>query len=206
MKQSTIHGIAEKVNSTAPSYSIGRHQEIRTKLHGLKRRPGRKIFTQQTTTTQWAFHHGGRKELQFNIGFDGSDGKQLRYGVAFSFEKSQTLPSIDVLAKKVPHFNRFLELNPNMYADMRMWHWRDDARGSESTPGPIPAELVAEGVFVFLGARKSVERLECAEILDYFDRLLPLYRYVESKGRERPSTTTAGRSRPGRRSILSTAH
>ena len=50
-------------------------------------------------------------------------------------------------------------------------------------PGRIPPEAAKEGVFLFLGKCLPVERLNYELILDDFDELLPLYRYVESGGK-----------------------
>lgn len=181
-----IHGIADKLNDLAPPHPIGKLQYIRTQLKKLNRRPGDKIFSTQTTSDDWAFHHGGRTELQFNIGYaDGDKDDELRHGVAFSFELSQTLKSIDVLVPKVKFFNDFMELNAGEFSDMRMWHY-DDGRSVDRPPGPIPSGLVTEGVFVFLGNRQSSKRIDYEMILDDFDRLLPLYRYVESRGTTAP--------------------
>jgi hypothetical protein len=178
-----IPNIANKLNELAPPHPIGKLQDIRTQLKKLKRRPGDKIFSTQTTFERWAFHHGGRTELQFNIGYDKND--DLRHGVAFSFELSQTLKSIDVLVPKVKFFNDFMELNAGEFSDMRIWHY-DDARSVDQPPGPIPSALVTEGVFVFLGNRQPAKKIDYERILDDFDRLLPLYRYVESRGGTAP--------------------
>src|SRR5947208_14209782 len=124
-----IDAIAKKINRFSRSHPIGRLQHIRQKLKSLKRRPGSKIFSDQTTFDDWAFHHGGRTELQFNIGYaDGENSDYLRYGVAFSFELSQTLKSIDVLVPKVKFFNDFMALNAGDFSDMRMWHYDGNGR------------------------------------------------------------------------------
>jgi hypothetical protein len=181
-----IHAIANKINELAPPHPIGKLQEIRTQLKKLKRRPGDKIFSTQTTFDDWAFHHGGRTELQFNIGYaDGDNNDELRHGVAFSFETSQTLKSIDVLVPKVKFFNDFMELNAGEFSDMRMWHY-DDGRSVDRPPGPIPSGLVTKGIFVFLGNRQPGKKMDYQIILNDFDRLLPLYRYVESRGETAP--------------------
>src|SRR5947207_13697936 len=122
-----IPAIAKKLNQLATPHPIGKLQEIRTQLKKLNRRPGDKIFSTHTTFDDWAFHHGGRTELQFNIGVDGDNNDDLRHGAAFSFELSQTLKSIDVLVPKVKFFNDFMELNVGELRDMRMWHY-DDVR------------------------------------------------------------------------------
>lgn len=181
-----IRGIADKLNTLARPHPIGKLQDIRTDLKNLKRRPGDKIFSVQTTFDDWAFHHGGRTELQFNIGYaDGDNNDDLRHGVAFSFELNQTLQSIDVLVPKVRFFNDFVKLNAGEFSDMRMWHY-DDQRSADQPPGPISSALVTEGVFVFLGNRQPARKIDYEKILDDFDRLLSLYRYVESGGTTAP--------------------
>lgn len=177
-----IRKIAEELNRRAASYAIGSLQEIRVSLKGFSRRPARQIFTSQTIHDEWACHLGGRTELQFNIGLEEIDGRtEFRHGVAFSFELSQTLPSIDVLIPKVRRFNDFMRLYPRLYRDMSSWHFDKrvgKVRGPETAAGPIPPDLVADDVFAFMGKRNR--RVDYAEILRDFDRLLPLYRYVES--------------------------
>jgi hypothetical protein len=181
-----IRAIANKINDLAPSHPIGKLQDIRTQLKKLNRRPGDRIFSTKTIFDDWAFHHGGRTELQYNIGYaDGDNNDDLRHGVAFSLEPSQTLKSIDVLVPKVKLFNDFMDLNAGDFSDMRMWH-DDRGRSVDRPPGPIPSGLVTEGVFVFLGTRQPAKRIDYEKILDDFDRLLPLYRYVESGGATAP--------------------
>lgn len=182
-----IPTLATQINLKAASYEIGGLQELRKQIKHFARRPGNAIFTAQTTNEKWAFHHGGRAELQFNIGYDGSGGEAIRHGVAFSFETSQTLPDIDVLRPNVAFFNEFLKLYPTKYDRMRMWHWEANERRSETySPSPIPGELIANGIFVFLGVLNPIDEVDVDEILKDFDDLLPLYKYVESKGTAQP--------------------
>ncbi|MDD5712262.1 MAG: hypothetical protein PHY31_05815 [Smithellaceae bacterium] len=180
-----IPDIASKLNELASSHPIGKLQDIRTRLKKLNRRPGDKIFSAQTTFSKWAFHHGGRTELQFNIGADGDDDNYLRHGVAFSFELSKTLRSIDVLVPKVKLFNDFLYLNAGEFSDMRMWYY-DPKRSLDYPAGEVSSGLVKEGVFVFLGNRQPADQIDYEQILTDFDRLLSLYRYVESAGTTSP--------------------
>jgi hypothetical protein len=181
-----IHAIATKINRLAPAHPIGKLQDIRKELKGFARRPGTDIFSAQTSFDDYAFHLGGRKELQFNIGYvDDNEPYKLRFGVAFSFETNQTLPSIDVLVPKVKFFNDFIQLNADDFADMRMWHY-DGNRSADYMPGPISSDLVVPNVFVFLGGRLPASKIDYQKILDDFDRLLPLYKYVEAEGRSSP--------------------
>jgi hypothetical protein len=180
-----IEPIAHAINARAKPYEIGSLQTIRKDLHGFTKRPGTNIFSGQTIHPHWAFHHGGRSELQFNIGLEDHTGEQeLRHGVAFSFELSQALPSIDVLVPKARLFGEYLQLYPDLYADMRMWDYRDGDRSGDYPPRPVMPELIRTGCFVFLGKRQPVGAIDYGEILTDFDRLLPLYRFVESGGRE----------------------
>jgi hypothetical protein len=154
-----IEPIAHAINARAKPYSIGALQTIRKELHGFAKRPGTNIFSGQTIHPHWAFHHGGRSELQFNIGLeDHTDENELRHGVAFSFELSQALPSIDVLVPKARLFGEYLQLYPDLYADMRMWDYRDGKRGNDYPPGPVLPELVRPGCFVFFGTAPAARR------------------------------------------------
>lgn len=135
--------IARNLNTRAAPYAIGHLQDIRMRLRGFSKRPSSDIFTSHTIHPHWAFHYGGRTELQFNIGLERvSDVDELRHGVAFSFEPSQSLPSIDVLIPKVRLFNDFMRLYPEHYGDMRMWHHAGRERSSDYAPSPILPDLV----------------------------------------------------------------
>jgi len=182
-----LSSIVGEVNIRASRHPIGSLQEIRRGLKRLERLPAKTIFTSQTTFEKWAFHHGGRPELQFNIGIEEINGNvELRHGIAFSLETSQSLPSIDVLIPKIRLFNEFLQLYPEKYSDMRMWHYKDGVQSSDYLPNIIPPELVIKGVFIFLGKRQSIFQPDYDVILNDFDRLLPLYKYVESGGKLQP--------------------
>jgi hypothetical protein len=181
-----IRTIANELNANAFRYQIGNLQDLRKELKGFERRPGSALFSEQTIFEDYAFHHGGRSELQFNIGYDGSDGKSLRYGIAFSFETSQTLPDIDDLRPQVRLFNEYLSLYPNRYSRMRMWHWDKEIRSADYMPSPISAERIANKVFVFLGQICPINEVDTDQILRDFDDLLPLYSYVISNGSKAP--------------------
>jgi hypothetical protein len=191
-----LHAIVEEINSRARDHEIGSLQDIRTGLKQLARKPGHAIFSPQTTKPEWAFHHGGRAELQFNVGFENvTDGRRFRHGIAFSFEANQTLPSpIEVLTPKMRLFNDFMELNAGIFRDLRMWHYESRTRSAEYMPGPIPWERAKVGVFVFLGRRQQVDTIDYDLVVSDMDRLLPLYRYVESGGASPPVPMRSGAS------------
>jgi hypothetical protein len=191
-----IKAIAEELNMRAKTHAIGKLQTIRAELRGFARRPGTDIFSPQTIHEGWAFHHGGRSELQFNIGKE-ADGSELRHGVAFSFETSRTLPSIETLIPKARCFNDYMQQYPSAYADMRMWYHQNDERSSDYPPAAVTAELVTEGTFVFLGKCQPSDKIDYEIILNDFDRLLPLFKYVESNGKEEALVTDGFNFRAG---------
>jgi hypothetical protein len=190
MTSRDLRSIVDEVNLHAKTHPMGKLQEIRKTLKGLKRLPSRTIFAPYTTFDKWAFHNGGRRELQFNIGIEHSEVDELRYGVAFSFQTNQSLPNIDVLIPKVRLFNDFLKLYPEQFAEMRMWHYQGTRRSSDYMPTSIAPELIVEGNFVFLGKRSRAQEVDYQLLLDDLHSLLPLYKYTESFGKLPPISTS----------------
>lgn len=175
----SLTSITDEVERRAKTREIGRLQDIRKQLKGLAGLHYHSIFHPDTIRDgRYAFHYGGRTELQFNIGFEPGD--IVRHGVAFSFETSRTLPDPDVLIPKVQRFNEFLRTHPQQYADMLMWHWDENGLRSPNYPvTPIGADLTRPGVFVFMGRVQPSNAVDYDLIVEDFDRLLPLYRFVE---------------------------
>lgn len=190
MEAQGLEVIARELNVRAAGHAIGSLQDLRKELKRLSRHPGQDIFRPQTIWDRWAFHWGGRTELQFNIGLEDASGTdEFRHGVAFSLETGRNLPSIDVLRPRMRLFNEYIRLNANAFSEMRMWHYADEKRSSNYMPGPIPHELVREGVFIFLGKIGPLSQVEYDSVLRDFDALLPLYQYVESNGASEPVTS-----------------
>lgn len=132
MSTPTIHAIAEELNERARTHPIGTLQEFR------KHRLETELFRVNTQTTQeyWACHWGGRTELQFNIGLEGSS--KLRHGVAFDFEPSRSYAPaelIAILTPKVKLFNRFVQDHSEICTDMELWAW-DCKNGEEVYRAP----------------------------------------------------------------------
>jgi len=187
--------IAEELDKRAGSRPIGGLQELRKELKGLARLPTHHIFSSQTTFKEYAFHVGGRTELQFNIGFDSPDDEEMfRDGVAFSLEPSQSLPDIDVLVPKIKRFNDFLKCNPHEFTDFQMWHYDEGGdRSPNYPPTPIPAHLVRPNIFIFLGRLQTPDQIDYELILDDFDRLLSLYHFVEGTDDYPPTVQPKGK-------------
>lgn len=186
-----LRAIADELNKRAKGYLIGDLQRLRQQLKGHERVAGSKLFSGQTTFEKYAFHHGGRSELQFNIGLEPPEmARWLRHGVAFSLEPSQSLPSIDPLLPKIERLNQYLRLYGDGLADFRMWHFSAGIRSDDYVPSAVPHELVHDHVFIFIGKRQEATNPDLDVVLHDFDRLLPLYRYVESTAPIFPVQTT----------------
>lgn len=176
----SIENIANELNRRSVVHPIGDLQEIRREMKQLSRRPTRHIFSSKSIQDDYAFHLGGRTELQFNVAWDNVGGDQyLRHGVAFSLEPSQTLPNIEPLIPKIARFNEFIRAYPHELADFRMWYYADDQRSTNYHVCEIQPELVRPYVFIFIGHLGSAETPDYERILQDFDRLLSLYRFVE---------------------------
>ena len=173
-----LREIVAEIEKRAAGLEIARLQEIRKELKDLKRLPHNSIFHPDSVKENdgYAFHYGGRREIQFNVGFEGDI---FRHGLAFSFEPSQTLPNIEVLVPSVRRFNEFLELYPHEFADMMMWYWDHGTRSTDYPPAPMRPELVRKGVFAFLGRAQDSAQIDFDLFVRDFERLLPLYRFVE---------------------------
>lgn len=185
----TIPELADELNRQSVEFEIGSLQEIRKRLRGLTQIPCRGIFGKQSIKANgdgrgYAFHVGGRKELQFNIGYEQRDeGEMIRYGVAFSLELSQTLPRLEPLLPKILRFNVYVTERSENLPSVVMWH-HDASKNylsEDRQVGPIPDDLVKSGVFIMLGKRVAIDDVDFREILVVFDSLLRLYRYVEGE-------------------------
>jgi hypothetical protein len=187
MKISDLKTVTAELNQRALAHPIGRLQEIRAEFH--RGGPGGGIFRPASIFPElgYAFHFGGRRELQFNIGWDDVNGdEQLRHGVAFSFEPNRNLSNpVEVLSPKVRLFNEFMRLHSDLYGDMRMWHYKNGKPSHLSMPASILDECVTEGVFVFLGKLQPCDSIDYEVILNDFDRLLELYKFTEDGGKSR---------------------
>jgi hypothetical protein len=171
------------IEAAAPGYRMNTLQRMRAQRRGLKR-TARSIFGSRLLADDWAFHHGGRDELQFNVGLDvmPDDAAAFRAGVAFSFEPSRSLPDLDVLLPKVARFNAWMREHPEAFSGLAMWHYQAGRRSEDYAPGPIPSDRVRRDTFVFLGHRQPVDAIDPHAALSAMDALLPLYEWAETEG------------------------
>jgi hypothetical protein len=169
-------------------------QEIRRRIHDLSRIKTREIFSSQTINDSYAFHSGGRQEIQFNIGFDGDRDEWLRYGLAFSFEPSQTLPDPMVLKPKVLKLNEYIRENQSELEDLRFWYYFEHQRSATLPVTPVPENLIRIHTFLFWGKMSPRDAIQPQEVLFLFDRLLDIYEFVEGEVplKKRPAELNKG--------------
>jgi hypothetical protein len=176
----TVDALAQQINQAAPGYEVGGLQQFRANLHRRRART-RKLFHPATIFDHYAFHDGGRTELQYNIGLESYDGDRWwRHGVAFSFERSQTLPDPSVLIPKVERFNAWLRRHPGALKGFKISSESPAGWSGEKPLARIPNEWMEDGVFIFIGKRYDESALNIGTILSDFDRLYPAYKFVES--------------------------
>lgn len=183
-----IKKIAYRLNNLSQKYRIGNLQEIRKEIKGFDRRPGSVIFRDETISSDndWAFHFGGRKELQFNIGVE-EEG--LRFGVAFSLEPSRTLTNISLLFPKILKYNQYVRGNIEKYYNYKMWYWENGKRSSIYNITEITKDMMKKNNFIFIG--KISRSINYEKILKTFDNFLDMYLFIESEvSVEKPTEET----------------
>ncbi len=210
-----LRELVQLINEHSQARPFGTLQSRRKRIHGLSRMPSRKPFG-AVDNESYAFHEGGRTELQFNVGLEeGLPDGDLRYGVAFSFETSQTLQRIDDLLPKARRFNDYFREHSEKLSGFSMWHF-DNGRDEDTRHGPyaprlISPELFRRGVFVFLGRIGDSNHPDYEAILDTFDALLPLWEFVEARNGELPPAPQSRRLatdvlQPGKRPLAIGQH
>lgn len=182
--------IASKINVAAAGHRIGQFQDIRAKLKG-RRRAVKDIFVPRAGTFDptWAYHYGGRTELQFNIGLEPRNGEwSFRYGVAFSLESSRSLPDPEVLLPHILRYNDYMRENGARFTNMCLWYY-GNGPSQDIQDKIITEKMLAHGHFFFIGQRSPAATIDLDQVLTAFDQLLDVYIAVE--GHAAPSATPA---------------
>lgn len=161
-------------------------QKIRFKY--LKKRPNTwRIFSSKSIKWNYAFHSGGRKEFQFNIGEDWLEGKTVfRYGLAFSLNEDKTLhDSKAEFRPKINRFNNFILTNPHFFSGFSMWYYSDGSFVEfYDNVKAIDDHMFQAENFIFIGNFFSkqindIDTDDIEQILLCFDRLIEVYEKVE---------------------------
>ena len=173
-----IGEIAELINDRSIDYKIGQLQNYRKRIKGYYKKATNKIFSPKSISDEgWAFHSGGRPEMQFNIGFED---EVFRYGLAFSLEGSQSLPDVSILYPKIYKLNTIIREKPELFSDFYMWFW-SGIRSKNYKVKEIPCEWIHPKVFIFLGKQVDPKNIDVEEILRTFDMMFPIYLEVETE-------------------------
>lgn len=177
----TLMEVVTEVNERAQGHPFGNLPEWRKAHKGMKSLPGTPFYSGlKKEDRDYVFHVGGLSELQFNIGFEGVRGvTTFRHGVAFSLQTTRDLPTIEPLRPKIARFNEYLHIYPEAFAGLEMWNWSDGSRSDNYLVAPIPDSQVKEQTFIFIGRLQPANAIHVGMILEDFDRLLPLYEFVE---------------------------
>ncbi len=173
--------LVTEVNERAHGRPFGGLPEWRKHHKPLKNLPATPFYASlKKEDRKYVFHVGGLSELQFNLGFEDVGGEEVfRHGVAFSLQTTRDLPTIDPLIPKIMRFNEYLRLYPEAFAGLEMWHWSGDERSNNYPVAAIPDAQVNEGTFIFIGRLQPANAIHVGAIINDFDRLLPLYEFVE---------------------------
>lgn len=182
-----LRSIVEDLNRAASRHPIGRLQQIRKELKPGSQSGAHVLFDPDTDWVQkdsYAYHHGGRNELQFNVGFEEVSGQRsFRHGAAFSLERSQYVRNVlESLLPRIARFNEFIRLHPEHLVDLEMWYWKDGARSASYPVRAIEPEIAVDGAFIMIGRHTHEPPLNVERILSDLDRLLPLFRFVQGNG------------------------
>jgi hypothetical protein len=189
----SISNIATAINEIAPSFEFGKLQQIRKRLKGMRRVPSVIFNISRKSVNEgegWAFHTGGREELQFNIGIEKEE-HRFRFGVAFSLEPSPSMTDISLFLPKIDRFNDYVRINSRELDVFRMWIRRDNEIIKPDTAvRPIIDSEVEMPNFIFLGKAVPIGSIDTSQIARTFDQLLPLYCFVEAPSQDGPASGT----------------
>jgi len=140
------------------------------------------FFTQSSIKDEYAFHYGGRSELQFNIGLDK---ECFRFGLAFSLEPSQSYPEPEMLLENsINKFNKYVKDNYEVFKNYKMWYWDKNDRSEIIKISEIPESWIQRGNFIFIGDyfNKNISEIDNNDIkiiVNHFENLFNIYRFVE---------------------------
>ena len=193
-----IYTLADELNhaSIDGGYKISQLPELRKKYLRKEKLPW-KIFSKHTIFGKndvYMYHHGGRDEMQFNVGEDWVNGKSVtRITLAFSTEPSHSLT--DPMGVLIPLKNRFNECvknHPELFADKEIWYFQNNKRYGNFSVKPIPDDWFQLNTFIAMGyyidkSYDLINKKDVQVILEKLDMLFPIYEYVVLNNDYNPS-------------------
>lgn len=177
--------IAHKINDSVKNSTLGHFHQARREMQGKLRAADSELFSFKGYHDTYLMHHGGRSELQFNIGYDvdGTGNEIIRFGVAFSFDKSKWVNNpLEALLPKVHLFNDYMNRESHRFNDLRMWHHGSRGRSPDRLPQSISDDVLSEAQFIFIGATQSETDVDYNHVSSVLQRLYQIYLYIETAG------------------------
>jgi hypothetical protein len=80
---------------------------------------------------------------------------------------------------KIYKYNYLLRNNPALFSGYKIWAWIDGTRTDIERIHEIDSSLVKPNAFIFFGKLIDEKDINYDEILSTFDRMLPIYEYIE---------------------------
>ena len=183
-----ISEVAVDIDRESYSYAIGNLQGIRKRLKGSGCQAGSHIFqfhrqSQSIQEGNYAYHWGGRRELQFNVRIHHkADGNYIEYGLAFSLVNVRGQSIVEELRPRIQRFNDFIRICNGDFSGYYVSVYKPNKSCEIRPPRDlyIPEEWIEQDNFIkFFKMLKVTADLEGVHvILSDFDNLLPLYEYT----------------------------
>ncbi|WP_243295910.1 protein NO VEIN domain-containing protein [Geothrix mesophila] len=195
--------LAWATNQLAESWDgpMGSFLDLRRQLKGAIKATA--LFGPDNIKTDYAFHWGGRGEFQLSTGIE-TEGAELRVGLAFSLEGSAKTRGVpETLRPKIERFNSLVTGNPTLLANVDHAYWvhTKTKEHHRFEPGVIPEAAIRENVFIFLGHFFPAATAIPETLLEYWDKVLPLYEAVERSARMSQKAWALYSSQDGERSF-----
>lgn len=183
----TIRNIADVLNEALSKSLLKDFQADRAARLGNSKPGSRHLFSNRTIHPTYAYHDGGRSELQFNIGFE--NGNIFRYGIAISLQKDRSLiDPVSSMEGRIRKLNELIHDRSELFNGLQIWHFQGDVRGEIRPVDEIPAAWITKDSFIFIGKRKKIAGRryrpsppEINKIVGLFERLQLVYNEVENE-------------------------
>ncbi len=175
--QTITNKLNEKLKKSKLLYDF---QEYRRDIKDITR--GSNSFFNKKQSKNYAFHFGGREEVQFNIGMDKDS---FRYGLGFSFQSDINVKDpLKTVTPKVIRFNEYISRNIPKHKDLLMWRWYGSKRSEELKISSIPDHWIEKECFIFIGnyINKDISELTNTDIdtiVSSFEKLYDIYEHIE---------------------------
>lgn len=146
-----------------------------------------KPFSKKSIKENYAFHAGGRKELQFNLGEDQINNQIIfRYGIAISLNEDKSLHNSKAeFRNQILRLNNLVEGKYHLFKDLSMWYYSNNKfQQYFDKVRVIDDKLFRTENFIFIGKYINkplgeVNRTDLDHVLSLFDSLMPIYEEVQ---------------------------